>query len=619
MEIVKLLSEHRYGIAIAFLIGFIFLLPHLLMPLLQQEGVKYTPLVVRDVGGRAVDEKLYLGYVHEVMEGHIIPRSTAWEWQDKAILSHPGPIPAIILGAMGLALGGIKQTYIISFFIFPLLGSLLVYGIAFRLTANRKISCMTAPLLYFPITYIKIFLTSNITSPIGYFSRFYPVLFNFIIFALALLFLLLLLQKKEWKYVFLSGIFGGLLFFTYFYYWTYYFIVIMIISAAAVLFRRKNIDIRKILVFLTIVIFFGIIYFLLFARHNIDETNDMLLRYTGAKLTHAPNYVYSIFLLVISIGSIYFIYYHYFRSHKKKELPWENVLFLVTLLISSLLIINIQVVTGYTLLQRQWIHAVIWPVLILTGIYTLNFLLPKIKIKIVEWENIIPLIVTLFFLSFGLVWQISFAATMFPYYSIPDYQEKTFTWLNENTQPDEVVLSLSSDMILLIPVHTSNQNFIPSARGEPIPISEIVMRRLIANKLLNVSADEFVFLDNPCATNEAIVQQNLKEGKTEFNYTRFEETNSHLITFEAFFANSGCSVPLEFKDKIRTTYQALPSEWEELTSVFKLDYIIVGPYEKQLLQTDLSTFATLKYQDEEVAIYEVFEPSGKSAEKSAKN
>ena len=608
MGITKLISEHRYGIAIAFLIGFIFLLPHLLMPLLQQEGVNYTPLVVRDVGGRAVDEKLYLGYVHEVIEGHIIPRSTAWEWQDKAILSHPGPVPAIILGAMGLALGGIKQTYIISFFIFPFLGSLLIYCIAFRLTANKRISCAAAPLLYFPMTYIKLFLTTDTTSPMGYFSRFYPVLFNFIIFALALLFLLLLLQKKEWKYAFLSGIFGGLLFFTYFYYWSYYVIVVCIFSAVAVLFLRKKVDLRKILVFFTIVIFFWTIYFLLFAHHNVSEKSDMLLRYTGAKLTHAPNYVYSMLLLIIIISYVYFIYHHYFRSQQKEELPWENFLFLLTLLISSFFIVNIQVVTGFTLLQRQWIHAVIWPVLILTGIYTLSFWLPKIKRKRVAWEKIIPLIVTLFLLFFGLVWHISFAATMFPYYSLPDYQEKTFTWLNKNTQPDEVVLSLSSDMILLIPVHTSNQNFIPSARGEPIPISEIVMRRLIANKLLNVSADKFVFLDNPCATNEAIVQQNLKEGKTEFNYSRFEETNSHLITFEAFFANAGCSVPPEFKEKIKATYQDLPTEVDELTSVFKVDYIIIGPYERQLMQADLSTFATVKYQDEDVTIYEVLEP-----------
>src|SRR3989344_1484873 len=187
-KLLKVILEHRYGLLVALLIGFIFFLPHILMPILQPEDVTYTPLVVRDVGGRAIDEKLYLGYVHEVMEGHIIPRSTAWEWQDKAILSHPGPIPAIVLGAMGIALGGIKQTYIISFFIFPFLGSLLIYNIAFRLTSDKKLSSMAAPLLYFPVTYIKVFLTTQISAPIGYFSRFYPVLFNFIIFALALLF-----------------------------------------------------------------------------------------------------------------------------------------------------------------------------------------------------------------------------------------------------------------------------------------------------------------------------------------------------------------------------------------------------------------------------------------------
>src|SRR3989344_7793290 len=344
-KISEVILEHRYGLLVAFLVGFIFFLPYLLIPILQDEGVEYSPLVVKGVAGRLTDEALYAGYVHDVMEGHLIPRSTVWEWQEKTIPSHAGPLPGMVLGGLGIILGGLTQIYTLSFFIFPFIGSLLVYAIAFRLTLNKKISCMAAPLLYCPATNLFYFITHTTIQPIGYFSRFYPVMFNFIVFALALLFLLLLLQKREWKYVFLSGITGGLLFFTYFYYWTFYAVMAVIILLLTLTVSKK-ISLLKTGAYFLIVFSFGITNFLLFTRHNLGDKTALLLRLNGAKFTHIPEISYSALLLVVTF--FYICYNHY--SSKRVEQPEqskENFLFIITLLFSRRGIYKNKFLTGF--------------------------------------------------------------------------------------------------------------------------------------------------------------------------------------------------------------------------------------------------------------------------------
>ena len=663
MEIVKLISEHRYGIAISILIGLIFFLPHILMPALQDEGVKYMPLVVRNVAGRLVDEVLYAGYVHDVIEGNFLPRSTIFEWQDKGVPSHSGPLPAIVLGRLGVILGGLAPVYIISFFIFPFLGSLLVYFIAFRLTRHKKISYLAMPLLYFPITnlpmFISGFFSGRITRPIGYFSRFYPVMFNFVIFALALLCIVLMLQKKEWKYVFLSGLTGGLLFFTYFYYWTYYTAAAVIIILLNLTTMKKtpdkiegglknklrphqnksqiafkNNDLFKFLIYFAVVASFGLLNFVLFTRHNLRGKDAVILRLAGAKYTHLPDLPYSLLLLGFLIFYIFYSYYTYKVSEQEQQdgtyhalpsavrdhhNPIENSFFIITVLLSSLLVINIQVLTGYSLDHRQWLSAAVWPSIVL-AVAHIMFLFSIRNRK--ESIKKVPVIIVILLLFFGASWQFSFAKNMYASYSLPEHQQRTFAWLTENTKPDEVVLTLSSDLILLMPLYTYNQNYIPSARGESISISEVIKRRLVAYRLLGVPADDFAFLNKPCASSRELLKKYLEdkdleklkkkagvdEPEREFDYRAYEETFSSVITFESFFANNGCYMPEEFPEKVKDAYHDLPEDSEKLIPLFKLDYIIIGPYERQLMQADLSTFATVKYQDEDVTIYEVLEP-----------
>jgi len=599
----KRIKEHQVALIVSLLIGFIFLLPHLLIPVLQDDSKHYSPLVAKGVDARGVDEVFYAAYVQEAAEGHLIPRSNILEWKNKLVLSHAGaPFPSLILGIMSWLLGGVVNTYVFSYFFFTAMSSLLIYVFSYLLTKNKTISLLAPPLLFFSPTYILKFFNDQIVQPISYFSRFYPVLVDFPIFAISLLLVFLLLKEQKWKFAVASGILGGLLFYTYFYYWTFYLVFIgllwglYLVKKEWVLFKKLTIS-----CFLSIAI--GVTFFLNSLSTIANQTE--ILHRLNAALTRNPDWPITLFL----VGMIVMLVYVYKRSEDRtsSEKNETSFYFLLVLILTGIVTMNVQVLMGYTINSRHWLTTAIWPTLVLAGIYILN---------VVEWkilskrENLIFFFKHSIFLFmgvlllFGIIWQVTFSYNTHPVYSLSNSQIELFEWLNDNTIRDEVVLSLDSEMILLVPVYTHNNNFIPNAVVEPIPIPEIIARRLVAYKMLGVSEDSIIFLDNPCAFSEIMSFERSKDRI--YNLSLFEEGFSHFLTFEASFSKSKCTIPQEFKEGVFKTYAALPEDWEQLTKRYVVNYIIVGPYEKSIISSpEIEKYARVVYSNAEFTVYKV--------------
>lgn len=469
---------------------------------------------------------------------------------------------------------------------------------------------MAPPLLFFSPTYMLKFFSDQIVQPISYFSRFYPVLVDFPIFAITLLAVLWLLKKQKWKAALISGILGGLLFYTYFYYWTFYIIFIGLLWMAA-LFRKDFILFKKITVSGLVTAVIGATFFL---NSIITIANRAeILHRLNPVFTRSPNWPITFFLLSIVIMLVY----AYNRSERYEDRTSEeekknSFYFLLILILAGIVAMNVQVIMGYTINPRHWLTTAIWPALVLAGIYILNFtektiFKREILKKIIKSSSFIFIGLLLLF---GLIWQATFSYNTYSIYALPNPQVELFAWLNNNTAKDEVVLSLSSEMILLVPVYTHNNNFIPNAVVEPIPIPEIIARRLVASKMLGVSEENIIFLNNPCAFSEMMSFERTKEG--EYNFSLFEEAFSHLLTFEASFPRSkGCIIPKEFKEGVFKAYAALPEEWEALVGKYHVDYIVVGPYEKEIIGPNLEEHAAQKYKNAEYIVYEI-SPSSES-------
>ena len=607
----KKIQEHQAAVILSLLIGIIFLLPHLLTPILQDDSQNYSPLVVKGVDARGVDEVFYAAYVQEAAEGHLIPRSNVLEWKDRLILSHAGaPFPSLLLGVMSWLLGGIVNTYIFSYFFFTLISSLLIYALSYLLTKNKTLSLLAPPLLFFSPTYLLKFFSDQIVQPISYFSRFYPVLVDFPIFAATLLAVLFLLKNKEWKFTIISGILGGLLFYTYFYYWTFYIVFIGLFWLLSLI-RKEMAMFKKLTVSCLLTIIIGATFFL----NSISTISNQaeILHRLNAIVGRSPEWLITLLLLSIVIILVYA--YHQSKNRtsmfKGEESSLEkseiHFYFLLVLILTGIVVMNVQVIMGYTINPRHWLTTAMWPILVLSVLYILNFVEGVVFVERKKLRNIIRKSSFIFIgllLLFGVMWQVTFSHNTYSLYTLSNSQRELFEWLNINTAKDEVVLSLSSEMILLVPVYTHNNNFIPNAVVEPIPIPEIITRRLIASKMVGIPQENIVFLNNACAFSEMMSFERAKGGK--YNYSLFEEAFSHLLTFEATFPRSkGCTIPEEFKEEVFKTYAYLPDDWKQLTQRYVVNYIIVGPYERNISNREIDNYVQAVYSNAEFTVYKV--------------
>jgi len=482
-----------------------------------------------------------------------------------------------------------------------------MYALSYMLTKNKTLSLIAPPLLFFSPTYLLKFFSDQIVQPISYFSRFYPVLVDFPIFAATLLAVLFLLKNKGWKFAILSGILGGLLFYTYFYYWTFYIVFIGLLLATTLI--RKDFTLSKKLTvsgLLTMAI--GATFFLNSISTIANQAE--ILRRLNAILGRSLDWPITLFLFGIVILLIYIN--HWAKENVAKGEKTADY-FLPALILAGIIVMNVQVIMGYTINPRHWLTTAIWPTLVLSGIYILNFMEGTAFVERKNLEKIIrksSFIFICLLISFGIIWQVTFSYNTYSVYVLPSSQLELFEWLNHNTAKDEVVLTLSSEMILLVPVYTHNNNFVPNAVVEPIPISEIIARRLVAYKILGASEQNIIFLNNACAFSEMMSFERAKDGK--YNYSLFEEAFSHLLTFEGSFPRSkGCAIPKEFKEGVFKAYAALPEDWEALVQKYQVDYIVVGPYEKEIIGPNLEEHAAQKYKNAEYIVYEI-NPSSES-------
>lgn len=590
------LKGHKGAILVSLLIGFIFLLPYLLIPSLQDQTQNFSPLVAKGVDARSVDEVLYAAYVQEVAEGHLIPRSNVLEWKDQLILSHAGaPFPSLILGIISILVGGVVNTYILSYFLFTALSSALIYALSYLLTKNKTLSLIAPPLLFFSPTYMLKFFHDQITQPVSYFSRFYPVLVDFPIFAFTLIFVFLLLKENRWKFAVLSGILGGLLFYTYFYYWTFYVVLIGLLWVWYLIKKEFNLF-KKITAsgFITIII--GSTFF--FNSWRTVQNQAEILQRLGTTFTRNPDWNITFFLLGIGL-ILYFVWKK--TSLNDKNEKKNNFTFLTALLLAGIMIMNVQIFIGYTINPRHWLTAAVWPTLILIGIVVVHYAQTLFNKNL---RKIIPKLsglVIIALLSFGLLWQVSYAQNTYSVYTLSESQQELFDWLNQNTAQDEVVLSLSAEMILLLPAYTHNNNFIPNAIVEPVPISEIVSRRLVASKILDVSEQDIIFLESPCAFGELLSFERTK-GKN-YNYSLFEEAFSHPLTFESYFSKESCTVPEEYKEGVFKAYAALPEDRGALVGKYHVDYLLLNKKESETVE--VPEFAEKVYENSEFILYKV--------------
>ena len=180
-------------------------------------------------------------------------------------------------------------------------------------------------------------------------------------------------------------------------------------------------------------------------------------------------------------------------------------------------------------------------------------------------------------------------------YDNRNYQSM-FDWLKQNTQKDEVVLAFDPELLILIPIYTHLNIYLPAKMMSVTNEMERKQRLFDTLKYLTIPPDVYkniLFrINNPGITkNNSLVN-----------------SNSRILNYILFHTQYvGEKIPIELINKLYTEYKIY---WNEQNSLsFKAHYIIVSNY--NLLLQDSYSFniffneEKLLYQSDNFSIYNI--------------
>jgi hypothetical protein len=163
--------------------------------------------------------------------------------------------------------------------------------------------------------------------------------------------------------------------------------------------------------------------------------------------------------------------------------------------LSQILVLNLQLFTGFNLQSDHWstrVFVIVNGFILSFIIYWLFVYLLKFSIinKWQKWLKVAGVILIFFILSntvSGLLQTEKNSATL---YSMPNNMMQAYDWLNKNTPKDSVVLSLSLETNIDLPNYTHNRIFLSRAPTTLGSEKEIIERLFVASRIFGLSVDD---------------------------------------------------------------------------------------------------------------------------------
>lgn len=625
----KVLFKKRGGysfklpILIVLTTSLIFGLPHLVIPLFQGGFKNYQPLVVNKVSLLTYEEtRLYGAQAREVYEGHLLS-ADAHLAEYKNLPQASFILPPLFAGSLARLTGSLQKSFVINDFLLPPLIFLFVYLLLFELTAEPLISILggvlllTANRLFLflpPLTFKmaealwEIFMVSGKEIEFLEFSRFPYPQFAFFLLILHLYSLLLALRKKSLFLNFLSAVTLGLLFYTYFYYWT--FALVGEIILFFFLLSKKNFNQVKTLSLVVLVaLSLSIPFWISFLKfHSLPVSKDILER-VGLELGKVRNVVrtvqYSIFTLF------------FFALVKKKKIAF---FFFLAFLLGGIILLNLQLLTGWTIQSWHWTVRVLNPLSILILVYlfhqilTQNYSQPRLeKLKNFLKSRYSPLLIILIalFLFRALALQFVSARNTYQSYTLPKTTLEAFAWLDKNTPLDSVIITPSFETISQVPVFTHNNVFLPNGTIAFASNEEIFKRLLITYKIFGLGKSELEKILSyrgdglgNCQGEDCLVDFEFweKQGVVELFHMKYLKKDEGLTSWSTFY-----EIPKKEQERILTSYDQYLKSSELIPAELRLDYLYYGPAEKKIREIDFSRYWWAKeiYHNQDVQIYKI--------------
>ena len=465
-------------ILFAILCGLIYVSPNIYYVL---NTTHYNPLSINN-NINNIDSTLYVSGISEEVQGNILPSDLAVYEHKKDYVSLYNPVPFMITGALSYCIGGVYNLLIISSFIFAIIYFIIFYYLTFFFIRDEKLCIICSIILLF---FYRLFIVPPLSSVNTIYDYYMHIIFNtgpspaylwfsqivhpqasLLFFLLAILFLL---HGIEWNKIYLfaiTGIMFSILFYSYFYYWTY-FIVILCISIGWFYLKKNYLVVKGILISLLVGVISGVPFF-----YGVYHSASKIISRSGIE--------YGRYLEIITIPLImvYLVMYLLLTKENKKELTLFSLLYL-----PILLVMNIQLLTGYTIQNNHYMSRCMVPILIVISFVLLSKYIVKLK-----HHNIMKNIILFSLIILAINIQISDILKLSRYVSFQDSEYELINWLNANTTRETVILTTSLKLNMYIPAYTFDNVYFPYSATTLSTQDELEERFILTYKLFNYSS-----------------------------------------------------------------------------------------------------------------------------------
>lgn len=440
-------KNHRWGIVLSIVIGFIMVGPQLYF--IYSLGDSYNGLYMM----KSDAETNYLTRMQEFKDGNGVGNPFIYEYKNSfpmtffTISEGILVLPAIILN---ISTANINLFYK---FLLPFLTCFLAYYLSFRLLGNKvwslviAIVIMLGDSLFSTPSVLTLLKKEMVFSQFATYARPFSPGFSSVLFFSYLHILLTAIKKKEWRWFICIGLISALSYYVYFFLFT--FVLALNVVFIALFYLLKSWDISKKLSWATLggfIIGFPVLLNALKVNQNPYYKNIAL--FVDIHGSRTP-----VFATAGVVIMALFVWYLCFRGAKRSLKDY----FLLGLIITSFVAINQQVVTGIWLHEGHYHLYFNKPIFTMVLFWTIwgFFNLSNLGVKIKKLAPIFLVFVSL----------ISFYSVIFIQYSSynawrDDFAKKQdyvpiFDWLKENTPAESVVLA-NTDVSEYVPIFTSN-------------------------------------------------------------------------------------------------------------------------------------------------------------------
>lgn len=267
--------------------------------------------------------------------------------------------------------------------------------------------------------------------------------------------------------------------------------------------------------------------------------------------------------------------------------------YLCSLLVSIIIVLNIQIITGINPQTDHWHRAQFFTVFTSLYVVAVWFWQDIVRPDLKKWSSMIVGVVIVGVLFGQGVMQYQYSVSAAEHYALPDAQLAAFAWLNEYTEQNDVVGTLSHETNDQIILHTHNRVFFPNGINTLATDEEIWSRYLALHALVGI----------PEAYIEASLQPDTFWPTYLFHNGYREggpEQNTYLLGFKKRV------IPKEELTKRLLGYAEMLGSMTAEDIPYKLDYVLIDERGANILENvGIELNASPVYDEAGVRIYSI--------------